>query len=346
MEYTGGKESTQYITLLSVISCFAVVLLHTNGCFWNFSSTELYWKTANIIESVCYFAVPIFFMVSGATLIDYSDRYSTKTFFIKRVKKTVIPFVAWSVVGIAFSCFALKTIDVAIVGKKFIINSIFDASVVTVYWFFPTLFCGYLCMPLFTAISKEKRKSTFSYLVVVGYFVNFLIPLLKNVFSVDLSFPLSLSVVNNPLIFFLTGYLISHCDFPDKKNIYIISVVALIVHIVGTYILSMDAGTSVRTFKNPAISVPYASGIFLFFKNHGNKIMDGFIGKIVNYLKKYTFSIYLLHWFVMKGLNYLYPFNTKSIVYRLGMPFAIIPICIALTMLLRKLPIIRNIVPQ
>ena len=85
---------------------------------------------------------------------------------------------------------------------------------------------------------------------------------------------------------------------------------------------------------------------YLFFKNHGNKIMDGFIGKIVNYLKKYTFSIYLLHWFVMKGLNYLYPFNTKSIVYRLGMPFAIIPICIALTMLLRKLPIIRNIVPQ
>lgn len=65
-----------YIQILGVLSCLAVVVLHTNGCFWDFSY-ERYWLTANLIENLCYFAVPIFFMISGATLMDYRKRYST-----------------------------------------------------------------------------------------------------------------------------------------------------------------------------------------------------------------------------------------------------------------------------
>ena len=94
MDYEGQhKKDTRYLSFLSVVACLAVVFLHTNGCFWNFSATGRYWLTANIIESVFYFAVPVFFMISGATLIDYSERYSTTVFFKKRILKTVIPFV-------------------------------------------------------------------------------------------------------------------------------------------------------------------------------------------------------------------------------------------------------------
>lgn len=48
------------LIFIQVICAFAVITLHTNGQFWNFSSTERYWFTANIIESLFYFAVPIF----------------------------------------------------------------------------------------------------------------------------------------------------------------------------------------------------------------------------------------------------------------------------------------------
>ncbi len=82
----------EYITFLSVISAIAVVFLHTNGCFWAFSK-ERYWLTANIIESIFYFAVPVFFMITGANLINYQEKYSTKEYFIKRLKKVIIPFV-------------------------------------------------------------------------------------------------------------------------------------------------------------------------------------------------------------------------------------------------------------
>lgn len=95
-----------YITLLKVLSAISVVYLHANGCFWTFSSEKRYWATANVIESFFYFAVPVFFMITGATLIDYRDRYDTKTFFKKRFQKTAIPFLLWSVFGLGFrACF-------------------------------------------------------------------------------------------------------------------------------------------------------------------------------------------------------------------------------------------------
>jgi len=75
-----------YINVLAVVSALAVVFLHANGCFWKFSY-ENYWFSANIIESLFYFAVPCFFMISGATLLDYNERYDTKIYFVKRVKK-------------------------------------------------------------------------------------------------------------------------------------------------------------------------------------------------------------------------------------------------------------------
>lgn len=346
MKNTQNRD-TRYISLLQVIACLAVVVLHTNGCFWNFSSTEFYWKTANVIESVFYFAVPIFFMLSGATLIGYMDRYSTKQFFLKRIRKAVIPFIVWSLFGIVFGCVVLKTISVEDLGLVYVYNSILNTTAVSVFWFFPPLFCTYLCIPLFAAVDKSKRLHVFTYVAVAGYLLNVFIPFFRGQFFSHLSFPFSVAVAAYPIIYPVVGYLLSHYDCPAvwKKIIYVSSAAALLVHIVGTYYLSIEADTVVKTFKDLIIAVPYACGIFCFFRTYGNRIMDTFVGRIVNFLKQYTFAIYLLHWFVMKTLLVLHPINTRHLIYQLGMPLIIIPICIAITFILRKVPVVKHIVP-
>lgn len=101
MENKRQTKQYEYITLLHVVSMVAVVCLHTNRCFWDFSATAGYWASANVIECLFYFAVPVFFMLTGATLMDYSDRYDTVTFYKRRAKKILLPFVVWSLVGAA-----------------------------------------------------------------------------------------------------------------------------------------------------------------------------------------------------------------------------------------------------
>lgn len=80
-----------YIDTLTILSCIAVVYLHANGIFWTHPSGRL-WLTSNVIESFFYFAVPVFFMISGATLLEYRQRYSTLTFIKKKIFKGFCSF--------------------------------------------------------------------------------------------------------------------------------------------------------------------------------------------------------------------------------------------------------------
>ena len=174
----------EYISFLNVISTIAVVVMHTNGCFWEFSM-ERYWETANIIESVMYFAVPVFFfMISGATLMDYRERYSTEVFFRKRIEKTVIPFLVWSVLGLVYRG-GIEWTNVSVITILSAIKRIYNTDVINLYWYFPHLFMAYLSIPFFSAVDKEKRKSVFSYIAIIAFVLNSVIPFIFNVFSIE-----------------------------------------------------------------------------------------------------------------------------------------------------------------
>ncbi len=136
------RKNTDYIYLLNVVSALAVVALHTNGCFWAFAK-ETYWDVANILESVFYFAVPCFFMSNGVTLLNYRERYSTKIYFKKRVLKTFIPFLVWSLIGLLYRIIISHSVDPSSLTLLSVFNGIFRFEYIAVYWFFQPLFVMY-----------------------------------------------------------------------------------------------------------------------------------------------------------------------------------------------------------
>ncbi len=348
---SSGKEKTAYITLLSVVSAIAVVCLHTNGCFWTFS-TERYWFTANIIESVFYFSVPVFFMISGATLMDYRERYSTREYLVRRARKTVVPFLAWSLIGLLYNV-AFHGTDPADISLKYVINGILDTTIIQKYWFFIPLFCIYLCIPLFAAVPEKNRREVFSYLAVLFFFISTLIPFLLKVFSIHMSWPFSLAVGHRHMLYAVIGYLLYRYDLTKKQKglLYISAAAGLLLHIWGTYQFSMAAGTVDRTFKGfeNVPSMLYAVGVFVFFKDYGNRIMNSFVGKPVRFLAGYTFGIYLTHHYIMEGVQYCFRrflhISGYSLKYRLGAPLVIVPLAVALVYGMRKIPVLRHIVP-
>lgn len=341
------KKEDEILTFLQVICAYAVVTLHTNGEFWNFSSIEKYWLTANVIESIFYFAVPIFFMITGITLINYQDRYSTKEYFKKRISKTVIPYIAWSIIGI-FAMYSYGGIES--ITLKYIVNGLLSGNIIGVYWFFPVLFCIYLSLPLFAAVDKTKRKWVFEYLFVSALFINALIPFIKNVSGMDISWPYSVGVVSGNLIWIVAGVLLYWYP-PEKKLkclIVCLGIVGLLVHVIGTYKLSMAAGSIVQTFKGYSNlpSILYAMGAFIVLTEIGKKVMKNeVLQKVINFLGKYTFALYLMHWYVMKILSIILNADTKSIIWRLGAPVIIEIIVIVLTYVLRHIPLVNRIVP-
>ena len=339
----------EYISLASVVSAIAVIYLHANGCFWNFSPNR-YWFTANIIESVFYFAVPIFFMISGAMLIDFNKKYDLKQYFSKRIYKTVIPFIIWSFIGLLIQIYYLKTVNVNDVTIGYIVNGLLSGRLVGVYWFFIPLFLTYLAIPVFAYISDNNKKDILIYTTSAAFILNCLIPFIIKIFNIQVEYSLSLTVCSGVLFFSLVGYLLHKYELSRKYRLvlYVLAICGLLMHIIGTYELSIAAGKIIDTYKGytnlPATL--YSIGVFVFIKYDLVKMMKfDLVSKFVHFTDFYTFGIYLIHWYLLEFLIKTFNIVNTSIIYRLFAPIVVLIMSIIIIYLIRKIPIIKNILP-
>ena len=349
-----GRESTtaanriSYLSLANVIAAIAVITLHTNGCFWSFS-TDHYWYTANIVESFFYFAVPFFFMITGALLLDFYDKYSITEYFKKRIKKTVIPFIAWTFIGIAYRIWVAKNLTTEDVSLRYIFDALTKFNIINLFWFFGPLFCVYLSIPLLASIPKEKRNTVYLYTAVASVILNVLVPFINSVFSLDIACPLSVSVGSGYLFYVLVGYLITHNDLKILVRIaaYILSVAGLLMHVVGTYKLSMEAGAINGLYKgyNNIPCILYSVGLFIAVKHVSRYVNCKFFLRGVTFIGDYTFPMYLMQWFFIDAVSRFTHINTYSLYYRLGAPIPIALLIILISWVLRKIPLVKHIVP-
>ena len=348
-QQTEAGRPANFITVLSVLSAFAVIALHANGVFWRFDAEAAWWRSANVIESVFYFAVPVFFMITGANLIDYRDRYDTRAYAKKRAKKTLLPFLAWTALGTVYRVL-LREIPVSALSPRFLLDGFLNSTLVGVYWFFFPLFCVYLCIPLFAAVEKEKRRAVFSGLAVACFILNCLIPFLIRATGAGIVFPLSVSVGSGYLLYALTGYLLKNEDPPlwGRICIYVLALGGLAAQIIGTQTLSLRAGEIVDLYKgyNNVPCVLAATGVFLAVKRLSPRLLRvPAIGRAFAALGKYTFAAYLMHWYVLDLFSKLPFVNVYSLLYRLTAPFAAFALCALAAWLLRKIPVARELVP-
>ena len=348
-EITENRKSTDYITFVIVVSAFAVLTLHTNNCFWFYTGTEDFWFSANIIESVFYFAVPLFFMVSGITLMDFFDRYSMKRFFAKRFMKTMLPFLVWSLVALGIDLYIGKRAWSDVTFKS-VYQGLTSNGYVSIYWFFYALFIMYMCMPLYAAVDKSKRMLVFSYLVIATFVFNIFLPFLKKMFDSDLNIMFNVSTLGGFLIWPLLGWVLHNYEFKrwHKAIIHVVGLSGLMLHICGTYYLSVNAGHVDLTFKGyeNVPSVVYAVSVFVFLKDVGRWVMERErLAKFIKVVGRYAFEIYLLQFILLDEAKRIPAIDRNSLVYRLGAPFVMIPMIMAFTWCVRKIPVLRRIVP-
>lgn len=357
------KSKSVYISLMSVVAAFSVVLMHADVSFW-VDLKKPFWPVANIIENVSYFAVPVFFMISGATLIDYRERYSTKEFFAKRFKKTVIPFLAWSVFALLWKY--RKVLWAMLLGQPnegldwtfySVTNGILNTKFKDIYWFFIPLFCIYLIIPLFASINKERRIKIFTYIIGISLVINFMIPFIIAVLNryakINYGWPFKIYVGFEYLYYVLVGYVLhkKELKLSQRLIIYAIGLTGLLMLIFGClYESKHNPNGSVMLFKgyyNLPI-VMYSTGMFLFLKQVGKRIKSEKSIKTLTFLQSYTFPIYLIHRYFLDVFEenlHLVHMQKDSLIYVISATVLALALSILTTMLLRKIPVLRRIVP-
>lgn len=276
-----------YFDKLNVISCMAVVCLHANGFVHTFIKDDWWWLRV-LVEVVFYFAVPIFFMLTGANLLNYRKRYSTKLFYKKRLLKTFVPFAFWSV----FFYLLYWMNDHQDLECREVVSHIIKGKIpYTNYWFFIPLFLLYIFMPFLSLMVMNMSKKQMLYLGILLFIFQSLLPTICSLIGVDFQLQLPIS---GYFVYLLLGYYISHSDI--EKNTAVINaigfvaIVAMALRYLAIY-FSATKEASMFTYMGMFGVFP-AIYIFLctkrWFDGGGNN-------SIWTWLSNRSFGVYLIH---------------------------------------------------
>jgi surface polysaccharide O-acyltransferase-like enzyme len=263
--------------------------------------------------------------------------------------KTMLPFLVWSLVALGIDLYIGKRAWSDVTFKS-VYQGLTSNGYVSIYWFFYALFIMYMCMPLYAAVDKSKRMLVFSYLVIATFVFNIFLPFLKKMFDSDLNIMFNVSTLGGFLIWPLLGWVLHNYEFKrwHKAIIHVVGLSGLMLHICGTYYLSVNAGHVDLTFKGyeNVPSVVYAVSVFVFLKDVGRWVMERErLAKFIKVMGRYAFEIYLLQFILLDEATRIPAIDRNSLVYRLGAPFVMIPMIMAFTWCLRKIPVLRRIVP-
>lgn len=334
-----------YISILNVLACIGVVILHT---FETGYTSDANFVFEVLIRAIAYCAVPVFFMITGATLIDYRERYDTKTFFKKRLLKVIIPLIIWSIIYFIINFFKGK-FSINDLSFKFVFEYFFLVKTNPIFWFFVVIIGIYLAIPVISLIPQESRRKAFLYIIIITFVFNQFLPdLLYHLnlnYNYDLKFPLTYS---GWISFIFIGYYIDKYEIVKNHRviIYVLGIIGFLTMVVPTIFISYHKNESCSWFDEyyDAPCVLYSASVFLFFKSKINnnqivmKIMPFF-----NFVAPTTLGIYVLHIAIRDFLRYFYTYSYFGM--NLVLTLSILTICFIVVKIVQKIPGLRHIFP-
>lgn len=349
-----GLQRLHYIDVLNCIAIIFVLLLHSSQLAHFGTLKDSNFIITEIMQCLFIPAVYIFFMNSGATLLDYRDKYDTKTFYKKRLKRVLIPFLFWSAFYYLFNS-RFHSFPGPIfqenIGIKSFLEQFLNNNINNLFWFFYSIIALYVVTPVFSVLAKEHRNVLFGMVVIYFVFTDLLTYLGK---IININF--LTKFIDQPLLtssflgYFIIGYLIKENYFNRKcENILIlVGLLCLLLNILNVL-------TGLRySFLGNIGPFLYSVGLYIFIKrlvNHTN-----YNYKIAQWLSGSSLGIYILHpifYAIFDKLIYKtsagnwkdYLITLNSPLHIFLMPFAVYIVIAIPLHYLKKLKLVKTIIP-
>ena len=332
-----------YYDVLNVVSCISVIALHCNGYVHRFDTADQCWWLHVLYEVAFYNAVPIFFMLSGATLLGYHKKYDTRTFFRKRFRKAFLPFLFWSVVFFLFAAVFTHT--------EFTPGSVAYMILTckipfTNFWFFVPLFLLYLFMPFLSVMVSNLKNSQVLCLIVLIVGLQAIVRPVSMQVDVEWDLPMGSYVA-----YALLGYYLSRTSWEQNRRVIIAVALMALLFMSLRYILVLDS-----VYRKPVLwtylSLYGYFGSVAIFLTVKRLCINYEGGGIVRFLSARSFGVYLLQRFFITCTVVLMCKVTGNKDYHhcgwmvVVMPAVVYCMCVAAVWVLQRFRFSRWAVPS
>ena len=341
------KKSNRYvyIDILNIVACFFVIILHSTGIYFRPDFSKR-WYFAVVLQSVCICAVPLFVMITGATLMDYRKRYTTKEFYKKRISRVVLPFLIWSVIYAVWNGSQGGT---SITSIQELITKFLNNEILTIFWFFYAIIGIYIALPVLSIFLENASKQMAWLYVGICFFSVGVIPLFSRITGYSLS-KFTIPIAGSLIIYVLLGGILKHERYSNKKKrlVYLAGLAASVCMFFGTTYYSKEIGELDTTFitSSSLFSIVLSTAVFLLVKSISwEDILAPKAVKMIHLIASTSFGVYLIQMIVIFYIKKLPFVDSGSPFYSTFGALAIYILCVMIVLLLKKIPVLNKIVP-
>ncbi|HEI9784353.1 TPA: acyltransferase [Serratia marcescens] len=338
-----------YYNNLKIFSVIAVLLFHTSVEYYKIN--EHGWVSAIAYSAITRFCVPIFFMISGATIISKSE--SIVCFFKKRALKILPPLIFWSLLY----SIVLSKINGTSFNIMESIAGIVTSPIYIHFWFIYAIIGLYLMMPVFMSVNEDKKIIICAYYTSIWFLFASLLP-----YGRLLGLPIP-EYIGTPYMFnemyqffnysgYMTlGFLISRFEL-DNKNVAIKMILlsilmsaALFFMVIHDSIMKEKITQDLWEFKTPLVVV-FSVSVFLFFKYIKISIADKYSDKLSS-VANLVFPVYLVHYLyiflIVRHFGYI--FHSLPVFFQIPLETVIITLCSFITVfVMSKIPFLNRLI--
>ncbi len=344
-----------YIDVLRVISSIAVIAIHIIMYYINAFKVHSYpWTGLMCGKVLTQFAVPIFFMVSGATIFSSTREESYGSFIKRRLSKIAIPFFVYSIIYYLFYVFVKNQYELG-VGE--FLKRFFSKGIQGHFWYLYALIPLYFFYPALKKCVQTLSKKSLLTLILAFLALDSFIPLLNQLLALFCDFKISFYTFGKMGVYInytLIGYYI-HTHIPASKKNGVIATVTGICAVVSMIVLSYF--TSDKTFDQQWIDillgfvvVQSASVMILTKCIYEKKVLGAFAQKTLSTLGMLSFSAYLIHMLVLRTIQLEITqkfMKTLPVTQAAGTILAIfifsVVVCYLWSFIVSKIPVIKKI---
>ncbi|MDO5387922.1 MAG: acyltransferase family protein [Clostridia bacterium] len=306
------KDNGKFLGMdvIRVVSMFCVIFLH---CASNRLRVNMYntgWSIANMLTAFATCGVPMFFMISGALILNSKNTLRVKYTLKNRILRLMIPMIVWSCIAVLARLYTDERTAVTAGNFYNEMLNFFNRPVAVHLWFMYYLIPMYLISPALKAFTDNSSKNIVRYIIIL-WLLHILSLTLSGILKEDSQkLMVSVSFINN--IGFISGYLgyfiLGWYLFNNKTEIssvwlIIIALCSVVFISVGTTAVSRYNEFYTETFKSyrSIFVVMLSSSIFILL----NRIerLPRIIVKIVSEISALSYGVYLSHNVIIDVLN-------------------------------------------
>lgn len=293
-----------YPDILRILAIISVVVLHSAGHMDTKSQFDsLNWWVGIVIKNLTTFGVPIFFMISGAFLLD-KDKYdeSLKSFFTKRFYKVGVPFIFWVTMLFFWKLILFK--------QPFLIGNYIETIVTrpsNPYWFFYSIMGLYLATPVIRIFVRYAPLNRVRYFIIVWFFFYSISFTIRYYTKVRLG--IDSTIFHSYIGYFLLGFYLNSKEFPTgrpMKFVYMLVFFWISSIALSYWLNAIGSGADVYVYKKQSIlQVIIQILIFLLVKStcENYKTFFNKHKKRIRFLSSNVFGVYVVHIFILQILQ-------------------------------------------